>query len=680
MCREGKIHQKKRHQIGEGGMSMRMVEMSHNPYDRITKINYMRRELMKDSKLSRFQSKPFDEWYGEVIDYLIDELNEETFVISFLGKKSDYDFLRIVSNRYPGVTVIQEEMLDRKNEDELIRNVLNRLEEGPIESLQVDENGFAYGRMTNSGRNTLVITHLDEEKTQMFKSLFDVPTTVKSDVPSVTPMEGEIEGEYVRFNHIRSIDVLAAWNMETDTPRKVIYFTDEETDDEMFEVIASKINVHSERMTSDLERIVLSHIKTVRSIRKNERAEIKVSLDDDETPKVIENKKGRLFSKFVTDYLKSDSDDENVGLKELNLNKEDETRTIYDEVLDERIIFDALRKYAFVELNIQLSDTFKSLVGRIKIAQRDIEEMIDNIENAPVFPSEDDLKKSQKETISARAIEKHLKEMLDVNRRVNSLDIFESRKMSVVHRYKKSLEDVRGLLEKTSEQRIFELMKCTDLEMQNLQLDVLTDIEYKIALLFQEKFQGQIKKYVSLVNSNHDIERPDYSLDSTWLSLFEVPEILIEKRKTNNGDVRATLIMKPALNAANWNLFALWSRPFENLITYEGPMKSIKEESFESYQEAVKRNVLETYEQAIDLVESLENDFERYLIRELRKAEDTVRLLESESSSSEARRQSNGRNLTKLKMQLEWLEEMEDELSSIIELRPKFSRKGEDEA
>lgn len=130
MCREGKIHQKKRHQIGEGDMSMRMVEMSHNPYDRITKINYMRRELMKDSKLSRFQSKPFDEWYGEVIDYLIDELNEETFVISFLGKMSDYDFLRIVSNRYPGVTVIQEEMLDRKNEDELIRNFLNRLEEG----------------------------------------------------------------------------------------------------------------------------------------------------------------------------------------------------------------------------------------------------------------------------------------------------------------------------------------------------------------------------------------------------------------------------------------------------------------------------------------------------------------------------------------------------------------------
>lgn len=635
---------------------------------------------MKDSKLSRFQSKPFDEWYGEVIDYLIDELNEETLVISFLGKKSDYDFLKIVSNRYPGVTLIQEEMLDRKNEGELIRNFLNRLEDGPIESLQVDENGFAYEGMTNSGRNTLVITHLDEEKTQAFKSLFDVATTMKSDVQSVTPMEGEIEGDYVRFNHICSIDVLETWNMGTEIPRKVIYFTDEETIDEMFKVIASKINIQSERMTSNLERIVLPHVKTVRSVGKEERAEIKVNIDDDETSKVIKNKKDGLFSRFATnmsDYLKSDSSDEKVDIKGLNSNKEDETQTVYDEVLDKLTVFDVLKKYASVKSNIQFSDTFKSLVGKIENARSDIEEMIDNIENTPIFSKEDDFKKSQKEAVCARTIEEHLKGMLDVNQRVNSREIFGLKKMSVLQRYEKSLGDVMGLLEKTSEQRIFELMKCTDLEMQNLQLDFLTDIEYKIALLFQERFHEPIKKYIRLVNSEHDIEQLNSS-DLTWRSLFEVPEILIEKRKTNDSDVRATLLMKPALDVDSWNLFAFWSLPFENVIVYEGPMKSIKEESFESYQEAVKRNVLETYGQAINLVESLEDDFERYLISELRKAEDALRLLESDSSSFETRQQSDGRDLTKLKMQLKWLEEMEDELSSIIGLSPKFSRKGGD--
>ncbi|WP_214850695.1 hypothetical protein [Exiguobacterium sp. s193] len=659
---------------------MRMVEMSHNPYDKITKINYMRRDLMKDSKLSRFQSKPFDEWCGEVIDYLIDELNEETFNLRFLGMKSDYDCLKNVSDRYQGVDVLHEEIMDENDRDMMIHEILDLLKEGPVESLRIDENNPSYERLSNANHQTLVVTNLDEIRTEAFKSLFEVATTAEDHVQHMTPMEGSIDGGYIRFDHIHAIDVLESWSPRKEEPLQVIYFTDEESMDETFEIIARKCNSKSEPMTSKLKRIVLRSESAERPIEKHEEKEIEMNAGGG-TSEVSKIKKGSVFSRLLTNmghHLGYEKGEEGVDMRNVGVNKEEEERTIHDEPIDERLIFAALKEHVTEKRDIDFLSLFKSLERRLQDARSDVEERITGIERDTLFFKSDELiEKSQQEFVYARAIEGHLRGMLDVNRRVDTADLFESRKTAVLRRYNRSLEDVKRVPEKTSEHRMNELMKCTDLELQNLQLDAVTGIEYEIASLFRERFKQGIEKYIHLVNDALDARQLNSS-NSAWQSRFEVPEILIEERKSRDGMPRVRLLLKPAIDAAEWNLFGSWRQPFDEILAHEGSMRSFKDESFRTYQENVERKVRDTYEQAVRLIGSLEGAFETYMIRELRKAEEVEQRLEAGTTSSDKKRQADLRNLEDLTRQIEWIDDMRNELSSIIELRPKAARQGGD--
>lgn len=657
---------------------MRMVEMSHNPYDRITKINYMRRDLMKDSKLSRFQSKPFDEWYGEVIGYLIDELNEETFSLRFHGRKSDYDYLKIISSRYQGVDVFHEEIMGEDERVMMIREILDQLKVGPVESLRIDESGLGHERVSNANLQTLVITNLDEVKTELFKSLFEAVTTEESREQYMTPMKRNIDGRYIHFHHIRSIDLLESWDLRMEVPCQVIYFTAEETEDETFEVVLRKINDRTGRKANRMERIVLGNAKMERPVEKHEGNEIEEAVVGS-TTEMNGNKKGGLFSRLLTNMSHRWGDekgDEHFRTKKVD--EEDGDWNIRDESIDERLIFAALKRHAIEERDVDFLSLFESLGTRLQVAHDDVEERITGIEKEPLFKSGERIENSQQEFAYARAIEGHLKAMMDVNRRVDTANLFESRMATVLRKYNRSIEDVKRVPEKTSILRMIELVQCADLELQNLQLDAVTGIEYEIASLFRERFKRGIEKYIHLVNDALDARQLNSS-NSAWYSRFEVPEILIEERKSSDGMPKVRLLLKPAIDGAEWNLFGSWRQPFDEILAYEGSLRSFEDESFRKYQETVGRKVRATYGQAIRLVGSLEDAFETYMIRELRKAEEIIQKLEAGTSLSEKKRQSDLRNLEYLMGQLEWIDDMRKVLSSVIELRPNLARQGGDE-
>lgn len=657
---------------------MRMVEMSHNPYDRITKINYMRRDLMKDSKLSRFQSKPFDEWYGEVIDYLIDELNEETFSLRFHGRKSDYDYLKIISSRYQGVDVFHEEIMGEDERVMMIREILDQLKVGPVESLRIDESGLGHERVSNANLQTLVITNLDEVKTKLFKSLFEAVTTEESREQYMTPMKRNIDGRYIHFHHIRSIDLLESWDPRMEVPRQVIYFTAEEAEDETFEVVSRKINDRTGRTANRMERIVLGNAKMEHPVEKHEGNEIEEAVVGS-TTEMNGNKKGGLFSRLLTNMSHRWGDekgDEHFRTKKVD--EEEGDWNIRDESIDERLIFAALKSHAIEERDVDFLSLFESLETRLQVAHDDVEERITGIEKDPLFKSGERIENSQQEFAYARAIEGHLKAMMDVNRRVDTANLFESRMATVLRRYNRSIEDVKRVPEKTSILRMIELVQCTDLELQNLQLDAVTGIEYEIASLFRERFKRGIEKYIHLVNDALDARQLNSS-NSAWYSRFEVPEILIEERKSSDGMPKVRLLLKPAIDGAEWNLFGSWRQPFDEILAYEGSLRSFEDESFRKYQETVGRKVRATYGQAIRLVGSLEDAFETYMIRELRKAEEIIQRLEAGTSLSEKKRQSDLRNLEDLMGQLEWIDDMRKVLSSVIELRPNLARQGGNE-
>lgn len=659
---------------------MRVVKMSHNPYDRITKINYMRRDLMKDSKLSRFQSKPFDEWYGEVIDYLIDELNEETFSLRFLGRKSDYDYLKIISSRYQGVDVFHEEIMGEDERVMMIREILNQLKVGPVKSLRIDESGLGHERVSNANLQTLVITNLDEVKTKLFKSLFEAVTTEESREQYMTPMKRNIDGRYIHFHHIRSIDLLESWDSRMEVPCQVIYFTAEEAEDETFEDVSRKINDRTGRKANRMERIVLRNAKMERPVEKHEGNEIEEAVVGS-TTEMNGNKKGGLFSRLLTNMSHrwgEEKGDEHFRTKKVD--EEEGDWNIHDESIDERLIFAALKRHVTQERDIDFLSLFKSLERRLRDARSDVEEMITNIErDTHFFKSDELIEKSQQEFANARAIEGHLKEMLDANRRMDTLNSFGSRMTAVLRRYDRSIEDVKRVPEKTSMLRMIELVQCADLELQNLQLDAVTGIEYEIASLFRERFKQGIEKYIHLVNDALDARQLNSS-NSAWHSRFEVPEILIEDRKASDGMPKFRLLLKPAIDGAEWNLFGSWRQPFGEILAYEGSMRSFEDESFRKYQETVGRKVRDTYGQATKLVGSLEDAFETYMIRELRKTEEVILRLEAGTSSSEKKRQADLRNLEELMRQLEWIDGIWKVLSSVIELRPNLARQGGDGA
>lgn len=657
---------------------MRMVEMSHNPYDRITKINYMRRDLMKDSKLSRFQSKPFDEWYGEVIDYLIDELNEETFSLRFHGRKSDYDYLKIISSRYQGVDVFHEEIMGEDERVMMIREILDQLKVGPVESLRIDESGLGHERVSNANLQTLVITNLDEVKTKLFKSLFEAVTTEESREQYMTPMKRNIDGRYIHFHHIRSIDLLESWDPRMEVPRQVIYFTAEEAEDETFEVVSRKINDRTGRTANRMERIVLGNAKMEHPVEKHEGNEIEEAVVGS-TTEMNGNKKGGLFSRLLTNMSHRWGDekgDEHFRTKKVD--EEEGDWNIRDESIDERLIFAALKSHAIEERDVDFLSLFESLETRLQVAHDDVEERITGIEKDPLFKSGERIENSQQEFAYARAIEGHLKAMMDVNRRVDTANLFESRMATVLRRYNRSIEDVKRVPEKTSILRMIELVQCADLELQNLQLDAVTGIEYEIASLFRERFKRGIEKYIHLVNDALDARQLNSS-NSAWYSRFEVPEILIEERKASDGMPKVRLLLKPAIDGAEWNLFNSWRQPFDEILAYEGSLRSFEDESFRKYQETVGRKVRATYGQAIRLVGSLEDAFETYMIRELCKAKEVIQRLEAGTSSSEKKRQADLRNLEELMRQLEWIDGMRKVLSSVIELRPKHAGQRGDE-
>ncbi|UKS57872.1 hypothetical protein [Exiguobacterium acetylicum] len=651
---------------------MRMVEMSHNPYDRITKINYMRRDLMKDSKLSRFQFKPFDEWYGEVIDYLIDELNEETFSLRFLGKKTDYDHLKIISNRYQGVDVFHEEIMDDDERIMMIREILNQLKEGPVESLRIDESGLGHERVSDANLRTLVITNLDEVKIELFKSLFETATTDESHVPYMTSMKRSMDGGYIHFNHIRSIDLLESWNPRKEVPRQVIYFTDEEAEDETFEIVSRKINGRTGQTANRVERIVLGSAKTERPVEKYEGNEVGEAIVG--STEVNGNKKGGLFSRLLTNmnhHWRDEKGDEHFRTKKVD--EEERDWNIRDESIDERVIFAALERYATQERDVDFLSLFKTLETRLRVAHDDVEERITGIKKDVLFfKSDERIEKSQQEFAYARAIEGHLKAMLDVNRRVDTANPFESRMATVLRRYDRSIEDAKSVPRKTNIFRMIELVECANLELQNLQLDAVTGIEYEIASLFRERFERDVEKYIHLVNDIPGTQQLNSST-SAWRSRFEIPEILIEEHKASDGMPRARLLLKPATETASWNLFGSWRRPFDEILAYEGSMRSFKDESFKTYQENVGKKVRDTYGQAARFIESLEDAFKTYLIRELRKAEEVVQRLEAGTSLSEKKRQSDLRNIEELTRQFEWIDAMQKMLSSVIELRPNLA-------
>ena len=58
--------------------------------------------------------------------------------------------------------------------------------------------------MSNAKPQTMVITTLDEVKTEFFKSLFEVVTTVESREQYMTPMKCR----YIHFHNIRFVDLL----------------------------------------------------------------------------------------------------------------------------------------------------------------------------------------------------------------------------------------------------------------------------------------------------------------------------------------------------------------------------------------------------------------------------------------------------------------------------------------
>lgn len=76
---------------------MQNVTIKHNPYKLTTVIQVNGEEPEKDSQLIQYLDQQFQLWVDKIPGVLVDEYNDDEFIITFFGTELDYQDLLMAS-------------------------------------------------------------------------------------------------------------------------------------------------------------------------------------------------------------------------------------------------------------------------------------------------------------------------------------------------------------------------------------------------------------------------------------------------------------------------------------------------------------------------------------------------------------------------------------------------------
>lgn len=157
------------------------VEVKYNSYLPETEILVNRKTIKQSSKLYKYKGENLNVWIDDMMDLLIEEINDEEFQLTFVGEKSYFEDIKsecAKDKKYKDIKLVHKDTKktidlqdNNKTKIEKLTELVEYMQNGPIEELRSEKIKESYNRAINSEFEIAVVATMSSGKSTLINAI-----------------------------------------------------------------------------------------------------------------------------------------------------------------------------------------------------------------------------------------------------------------------------------------------------------------------------------------------------------------------------------------------------------------------------------------------------------------------------------------------------------------------------
>ncbi|KOO48164.1 dynamin family protein [Priestia koreensis] len=147
------------------------ILMKYNPYKVETQLWFNNENLMETTKLGAFKHDRLQVWVERLFPMLVDELNDDTFIMEFIGTLPDFEDIRQVKVFYPNIELEHIPVEEVNDKFTQLEALVQMMKEGPFEQLKDEKIELNFQKALNSEFEIAVIATMSSGKSTLINAI-----------------------------------------------------------------------------------------------------------------------------------------------------------------------------------------------------------------------------------------------------------------------------------------------------------------------------------------------------------------------------------------------------------------------------------------------------------------------------------------------------------------------------